>query len=69
MLGGGKTPCSASFDYAGPLTESVLIGNVAAHFPGETLQFDGKALNFPHRPEANEYLTRRYRSGWTRVPK
>ena len=33
VLGGGKTKCSANFDYAGPLTESVLIGNVAAHFP------------------------------------
>ena len=28
-----RTRCSTSFDYAGPLTESVLIGNVAARFP------------------------------------
>ena len=42
-----SSKCSASFDYAGPLTESVLIGNVAARFPGETLEFDGKALKFP----------------------
>ena len=47
MLGGGKQTCSANFDYAGPLTESVLIGNVAAHFPGETLDFDARALTFP----------------------
>ena len=60
-----RTQCSASFDYAGPLTESVLIGNVAAHFPGETLAFDGKALQFPNKPEANQYLTRSYRKGWT----
>lgn len=63
VLGGGKEKCSASFDYAGPLTESVLIGNVAAHFPGETLEFDAKALSFPKKREANEYLTRSYR-GW-----
>jgi Oxidoreductase family, NAD-binding Rossmann fold/Oxidoreductase family, C-terminal alpha/beta domain len=64
VLGGGKEKCSANFDYAGPLTESVIIGNVAAHFPGETLRFDGRALAFPGKPEANQYLTRPYRSGW-----
>jgi hypothetical protein len=67
-LAGGQQKCSASFDYAGPLTESVLIGNVAAHFPGETLEFDAKSLSFPKKREANQYLTRSYRSGWPRVP-
>ena len=65
VLAGGKSKCSAGFDYAGPLTESVLIGNVAARFPGETLAFDGKALRFTNKPEANQYLTRTYRNGWT----
>ena len=64
VLGGNKTRCSANFDYAGPLTESVLIGNVAAHFPGEPLDFEAKPLRFPKRPEANAYLTRSYRHGW-----
>jgi len=64
VLGGGKEKCSANFDYAGPLTESVIIGNVAAHFPGETLTFDARALAFPDKPEANQYLTRTYRDGW-----
>jgi predicted dehydrogenase len=64
VLGGGGEACSAGFDYSGPLTESVLIGNVAAHFPGETLAFDARALKFPQRPEANQYLTREYRDGW-----
>jgi hypothetical protein len=41
----------------------VLIGNVAAHFPGETLEFDAKKLAFPKKREANQYLTRSYR-GW-----
>ena len=65
VLGGGREKCSANFDYAGPLTESVIIGNIAAHFPGETLRFDARALAFPGKPEANQYLTRSYRSGWT----
>jgi len=64
VLAGGKDACSASFDYAGPLTESVLIGNVAAHFPGETLEFNAKALSFPRKHEANQFLTRAYRDGW-----
>lgn len=64
VLAGGTRTCSAGFDYAGPLTESVLIGNVAARFPGETLAFDSKALRFPGKPEADQYLTRRYRKGW-----
>jgi hypothetical protein len=64
VLAGGRKPCSAGFDYAGPLTESVLIGNVAAHFPGETLKFDADALRFPDKHEANQYLTRSYREGW-----
>lgn len=65
VLAGGREKCSANFDYAGPLTESVLIGNVAAHFPGEPLKFDGRSLTFPGKPQANQYLTRSYRSGWT----
>ncbi len=61
---GGKEKCSANFDYAGPLTESVIIGNVAAHFPGETLKFDANALRFPDKPEATQYLSRTYRNDW-----
>ena len=64
VLAGGKQKCSANFDYAGPLTESVIIGNVAAHFPGETLKFDARTLAFPGRPDASQYLTRSYRDGW-----
>jgi len=64
VMAGGKDKCSANFDYAGPLTESVIIGNVAAHFPGETLEFDAKTLTFPRKPEATEHLGRSYRPGW-----
>jgi predicted dehydrogenase len=64
VLAGGTTRCSAGFDYSGPLTESVLIGNVAAHFPDETLAFDATRLAFPQKPEANQHLTRTYRKGW-----
>lgn len=64
VLAGGTTTCSASFDYSGPLTESVLIGNVAAHYPDETLNFDAARLAFTNKPEASQYLSRTYRKGW-----
>ena len=64
VLAGAGTTCSAGFDYSGPLTESVLIGNVAAHYPGETLSFDAARLRFPGKAEADAHLTRGYRKGW-----
>lgn len=64
VLGGGKEKCSTDFSYAGPLTESVILGNVAARFPGETLQFDARTLTFHNKPDANQYVTRSYRDGW-----
>ena len=64
VLTGGTARCSASVEYSGPLTESVLIGNVAARYPGETLEFDAASLSFPGRPEANQYLRRSYREGY-----
>jgi predicted dehydrogenase len=61
-LGKGKT--SAGFDYAGPLTEVVLLGSVACRFPQATLQWNAKALKFDNVPEANHYVRRTYRAGW-----
>jgi predicted dehydrogenase len=63
VLAGKGTP-SANFDYAGPLTETVLLGNVAAHYPGETLEFDAARLRFPKKSEADALLTRAYRKPW-----
>ena len=59
----GKQP-SDGFEYGGHLTEAVQLGNVAAHFPEETLKFDGRKLKITNKPEANKYLTRRYRKGY-----
>ena len=56
--------CSAGFDYSGPLTESVLIGNVAAHYPGETLTFDAAGRSVSGQARGNQHLTRTYRKGW-----
>ena len=63
VLAGAGTTCSASFDYSGPLTESVLIGNVAAHYPGETLDFDRRGC-VHEEARGQPAPDARYRKGW-----
>lgn len=60
---GGKPACS-NFDYAGPLTEVVLLGNLALR-AGKRLEWDGENMRVTNVPEANEYLHRQYRQGWS----
>lgn len=60
--GGGAT--SANFDYAGALTEAVLLGGIAARFPQTTLDWDAAALAFPQNREATRFVRREYRQGW-----
>jgi predicted dehydrogenase len=67
---GGK-PAGSNFDWAGPLAESVLLGNVAlrvqlreelTHYK---LQWDAANLKFPNLDTADNFLRRDYRPGWT----
>ena len=60
--GHGRT--SASFAYAGPLTEAVLLSGVASRFPQQTLEWDAAGLKFTNVPDANQYIRRPYRKGW-----
>ncbi|MCA9044905.1 MAG: Gfo/Idh/MocA family oxidoreductase [Planctomycetaceae bacterium] len=59
----GKQP-SDGFDYAGPLTEAVLLGNIAVRYPNQQLEWNAEALKISNLPEANQWLTRPYRKGW-----
>lgn len=61
-LGHGTT--SAGFDYAGPLTESLLLGVVANRFPDAKLEWDAQKLTVTNLPEANALIRRKYRSGF-----
>ena len=56
----GKQP-SDGFDYGGPLTEAVLLGNIAVRYKGQDLQWDAEAMKITNLPEANKWLTREYR--------
>ncbi|MEI7732862.1 MAG: Gfo/Idh/MocA family oxidoreductase [Verrucomicrobiota bacterium] len=59
---GGKPLCN--FDYSGPLTETVLLGN-AAFRVGKKLIWDSARLQATNCPEANAVLQHQYRKGWT----
>ncbi len=60
---GGPKPLS-NFDYSGPLTETILLGNVAA-LAGGKLEWDGPNMRATNMPEANRFFRRKYRDGWT----
>jgi predicted dehydrogenase len=59
---GSKTTCN--FDYSGGLTEAVLLGNVAYRV-GKKIEWDPKKLAAPNCPEADAFIRRDYREGWT----
>ncbi len=52
------------FGYSGPLTEANHLGNVA-YRAGKKLEWDAKAMKFPNAPEAEKFLKREYREGWS----
>jgi hypothetical protein len=63
---GGPAACS-NFDFAGPLTETVLLGNVALRLGGK-IAWDPKRLRVPDCPGAEAIIRREYRSGWAVEP-
>jgi len=58
---------TTDFSYAGMLTETMLLGNVALRMKDAktTLQWDGVKMEFPNLPEANVYVHTEYRQGWS----
>ncbi|ARA94371.1 hypothetical protein AWN76_015250 [Rhodothermaceae bacterium RA] len=59
----GEPTCP--FEYAGPLTETMLLGVVALRTGyGEKLMWDGLAGRITNNEEANQYLHREYREGY-----
>jgi hypothetical protein len=60
---GNRPKTDANWDYAGPLTEAVLLGSVATRFPKQTLAWDAAALKFTNADAANAFVKRPYRQG------
>ena len=57
-------PTTCHFDYSGALTEAVLLGNVSFR-TGQKLEWDADHLKATNCPEAENFLHREYRTGWT----
>ena len=83
MEGYGKRELSSGFELAGPLTESILMGNLALRsfdirkprplkpgqfdFPGRYIKllWDAQNMKITNFDEANEFVKRTYREGYT----
>jgi len=67
----GGPPGGSNFDWAGPLTEVVLLGNVALRHQmreeliTKKLLWDGPAMRFTNSDSANSFLRCEYREGWS----
>ncbi|PSR14047.1 MAG: oxidoreductase [Bacteroidetes bacterium] len=70
---------TSSFDYAGPMTETVLMGNLAIRsyllrrenaagdmdfYARKKLLWDGENMRITNLAEANQFVGRQYRAGW-----
>ena len=76
--GYGKMEVSSGFDYSGPFTESVLMGNIAirtymlregegrtAKYIGrQQLNWDAANMKITNFEAANQFVKREYRAGW-----
>lgn len=82
IAGYGNKDLSASFDVSGPLTEAVLMANLATRvadipkarangrgmeYPGSNtkLLWDNQNMRVTNYDEANQFVRREYREGWT----
>jgi predicted dehydrogenase len=61
----GGAPADSNFDYSGPFTETVVMGNLALRAPYEVLEWDGVKMRFTNSDAANEFVHSPYREGWT----
>jgi predicted dehydrogenase len=59
---GRKT--SASFEFSGPLTEILLLANVAFR-SRRRIEWDPAALRAPNAPEADPFIRPAFRKGWS----
>jgi hypothetical protein len=61
---GGPKPVS-NFDYAGPMTETALVGVLSLYASGKRLEWDSENLRVKNAPELDRYIRTEYRRGWT----
>jgi predicted dehydrogenase len=61
----GGPKAVSNFDYSGPLTEMVVMGNLAILFPGRKLDWDGEKMMVTNHPPANDLVMAKYREGYS----
>jgi len=60
----GGPAASSNFDVSGPLTETVLLGNLVMRLGGKKLEWDSDAMQVTNAPEAEPFIRAQYREGW-----
>jgi hypothetical protein len=61
----GEASASSPIETAAVLTETMLLGLAALRAgPGKKILYDAERGRIANFPDANQYLTREYRSGW-----
>jgi predicted dehydrogenase len=81
IAGYGKGVTSSPFEYAGPFTESILMGNLAIrsymmknpnlkgwddkYLGRKKLLWDAQNMKITNFEEANQFVKRKYREGWS----
>jgi len=61
---GKPKDAKSGFWYAGPFTEALLVGNLAVRLQ-RRVEWDAKTMRSPNCPEADNYVTKFYRVGWS----
>jgi predicted dehydrogenase len=62
----GKDKATCPFEYAGRLAETMLLGVVAMRTgQGKRIYYDGETGKITNVADANQYLQREYRKGWS----
>ena len=61
---GKPTPCN--FDYGGKMTENIMAGIVSCRVK-QKLEWDTKNLKATNCPEADRFIRKQYRKGWTLI--
>jgi len=61
FISGEQSP--GSFLYAGPVTETILLGAVALR-AGKKIEWDAENMKVTNNEDANKFLYREYRPGW-----
>ena len=55
---------SSSFEIAGRLSETMLLGNIAVRFSGQKLEWNPATLKFTNSTAASALVSKAYRKGW-----